>query len=313
MSSKISSSNSKYYYSPASEGRVKESVAQAQSKFPNEAKSPKMSRSEADRFILELESYRDEFRIRISEMHQSIQTLISRVAEENAKEREENARRFDILLARINSSSEKRSPVKAFEDYPRHQYSLPPKMQTLSKESHLIKKVVPGVGIEIIVPSNTPLLKSDVVSSIPMKESETVVNIKISESVKECVEAPNLEDAENYNMEVSVPEIPVVQLLIDDEVVYTVDTVKLNEVVHTDEYVILPQESFFDNLSDLYNMKLSCEANPFFLSRSIDLSAQFTIQSFLLPASVCPVFDGEILQFRVFDPGGYQNIIYWKF
>jgi hypothetical protein len=123
-----------------------------------------------------------------------------------------------------------------------------------------------------------------------------------TESSELCFVNSNCENAE-----VAVTDAPAIVSMSKEDYIRPVDTDEVVQVVNTDEYVTTFKDVKFDVISILSYicMPLGTVYDP---RESLVKSSPVYINMFVeVAASVYSVFDGDILQFRVFDPGGVYN------
>ena len=117
-----------------------------------------------------------------------------------------------------------------------------------------------------------------------------------------------ISNSKNPFVELSIADVPVVQISKQCEAVHTKDTV---EDVYIEENVELSQQLVFDCILQCGNSDLFCDAESIIFGQLVDVSAKLIIQHTQPEALICPVFDGESHQFRVFDPGGVHSMLHF--
>ena len=94
-----------------------------------------------------------------------------------------------------------------------------------------------------------------------------------------------------------------------EDYIRPVDTDEVIQVVNTDEYMTTAEEVKFDVVSILSHINISREAVCGTVECLVKLSPLSFNQFVKLAASVYSTFEGDILQFRVFDPGGINSVL----
>ena len=126
-----------------------------------------------------------------------------------------------------------------------------------------------------------------------------------TESSEECFDHSSCGNAEVANADTPAA---IIADISKEDYIRPVDTDEVIQAVNSDEYTTTCTEVKFDILSILSYISISCEAVSDTMESLVELSAVSSNQFVELAVSVYPVFDGDILQFRMFDPGGINNI-----
>ena len=185
--------------------------------------------------------------------------------------------------------------------------SKDPLSGTLSKpedEVYSVETQILGAEVDIVlyqfeglkVVSNSSNQKED------LKEIDIV---RHSESNQELSQISSCLDDEVLVSELS-NEVEVIRFLEVNEVN---EVNEVSEVIHTDEYDILSQPDSFDTVVSSNYPSVSYYLISEFLGLLVYSTVDYIIRYSELSALVCSSYEGDVLQFHVFDPGGDQHFV----